>query len=162
MRHRARLILAAGALAVIGCQDATQGDLSRVGEAEVSDSAIEAEVLDPAIEISVTTDRLVYAPDEPIAIRLDVTNRTNTVVVFRFWSSQRYDFLIQDEGGGTRWHWSADIFFLAVLGEERLAPNDTLTYRERFEGQLPPGTYTVEGTLVARNPLLANAAIIVR
>lgn len=61
MRQRARLILAAGALAVIGCQDATQGDLSRVGEAEVSDSAIEAEVLDPAIEISVTTDASVKA-----------------------------------------------------------------------------------------------------
>ncbi len=115
------------------------------------------------VEISVTTDRAAYAPDEPIAIRLDVTNRTDTVVVFHFSDGQRYDFLIQDEGGETRWRWSADKSFIQVLGEEQLAPGDTLTYQERVEGPVSSGTYAVVGALVATNfPLLARAAITVR
>ncbi len=144
----------AGALGPIVVFVAAQGGLSCASGVEVSD---------PAIEISVTTDRATYAPDEPIAIRLDVTNRTDTVVVFHFSDGQRYDFLIQDEAGETRWRWSADKSFIQVLGDEQLAPGDTLTYQERFEGQLSSGTYVVVGALVATNfPLLARAAIAVR
>ncbi len=144
----------AGAFGPIVVFVAAQGGLSCASGVEVSD---------PAIEISVTTDRATYAPDEPIAIRLDVTNRTDTVVVFHFSDGQRYDFLIRDEGGETRWRWSADKSFIQVLGDEQLAPGDTLTYQERFAGPLSSGTYAVVGALVATNfPLLARAAITVR
>ena len=144
----------AGAFGPIVVFVAAQGDLSCASGVEVSD---------PAIEVSVTTDRAAYAPDEPIAMRLNVTNRTDTSVVFHFSDGQRYDFLIQDVSGDTLWRWSADKGFIQVLGEEHLAPSDTLTYRERFEGRLPPGTYTVVGMLVATNhPLRASTTITVR
>ncbi len=143
-----------GAFGVIAAFIGAQGDLSCASGAEVSH---------PGIEVSVTTDRAAYAPNEPIEIRLDVTNRTDTVVVFQFSDGQRYDFLIQDEGGETLWRWSADKSFIQVLGEERLVPGDTLIYRERFDGSLIPGTYSVAGMLVATNhPLRASTTITVR
>ncbi len=133
---------------------AAQGGLSRASGVKVSG---------PAIEISVTTDRAAYAPDESIAMRLNVTHRADTSVVFHFSDGQRYDFPIQDEAGETRWRWSADKSFIQVLGEEHLAPGDTLTYQEHFEGPLSSGTYAVVGALVATNfPLVARAAIAVR
>ena len=122
-----------------------------------------AEVSEPAIEVSVTTDRVAYAPDEPIAMRLNVTNRTDTSVVFHFSDGQRYDFLIQDVSGETLWRWSADKGFIQMLGEEVLGPGETLTFSETFEGQLTPGTYAVVGKLVAMNfPLTAATGVTVR
>ena len=41
------------------------------------------------------------------------------------------------------WRWSADKAFIQMLGEEELAPGESLTYEERFEGSLAVGTYTV-------------------
>jgi len=144
----------AGAFGAIVAFDVAQGGLSRVSGVEVSD---------PAIEISVTTDRAAYGPDEPIAIRLDVANRTDTSVVFHFSDGQRYDFLIQDVSGETLWRWSADKGFIQMLGEEVLGPGETLTFSETFEGQLTPGTYAVVGKLGATNfPLTAATGVTVR
>ncbi len=126
---------------------AAQGGLSRASGVEVSG---------PAIEISVTTDRAAYAPDESIAMRLNVTNRADTSVVFHFSDGQRYDFLIQDVSGDTLWLWSADKGFIQMLGQEVLGPGETLTFSETFEG-LASGTYAVVGKLVATNFRLTAA-----
>ena len=137
-----------GAFGAIVVFVAVQGGLSRASGVEVSD---------PAIEVSVTTDMAAYAPDEPIAMRLNVTNRADTSVVFHFSDGQRYDFLIQDVSGETLWRWAADKGFVQVLGEEVLGPGETLTFSETFEGQLASGTYAVVGKLVATNFRLTAA-----
>ena len=118
---------------------------------------------DAHVMITVTTDKSTYAPGEPISLALDVTNQDDTVITFEFASGQRHDFEITSEAGKLLWRWSADKGFIQVLGEEQLAPGDTLTYQERFEGPLSSGTYAVVGALVSTNfPLLARAAITVR
>ena len=115
---------------------------------------------DTAVEISITTDKTDYAADEPIILRLEVTNGTDEPLVLEFSNGQRYDFVMEDAEGGTAWRWSADKAFIQVLGEEHLAPGESLTYEERFEGSLAAGTYTVVGMLVTTNvPLEARTRI---
>ncbi len=115
------------------------------------------------VEISITTDKTEYAPGEPIMMCLEVTNQTEEVVTFKFSSGQRYDFLIEDAAGHTVWRWATDKGFIQMLGEQRVAPGQVLTYRERFDGILPSRTYTVVGILVASNrPLRASTTITVR
>ncbi len=114
------------------------------------------------IEIAVATDKESYPSGEPIVLRLEVTNRTEAPVTPEFSNGQRFDFVIQDEAGGSAWRWSADKAFIQVLGEEQLAPGESLTYEERFEGSLQVGTYTVLGTLVASDePLEARTTFAV-
>ena len=109
---------------------------------------------DTAVEISITTDKTDYGPGEPIVLRVEVTNGTDEPVVLEFSTGQRYDFVMDGAEGGTAWRWSADKAFIQVLGEEQLAPGESLTYEERFEGSLAAGTYTVVAMLVATNVAL--------
>ena len=112
------------------------------------------------IEIAVATDKESYTSGELIELQLDITNQTGAVATFEFSNGQRFDFLIQDEAGSSVWRWSADKVFIQVLGEERLAPGESLTYEVRFEGSLAAGTYTIVGMLVATNlPLEARTRI---
>ena len=118
---------------------------------------------DTALEISITTDKTDYAADEPIVLRLEIRNGTDEPFLLEFSTAQRYDFVMDDAEGGTAWRWSADKAFIQVLGEEQLAPGESLTYEERFEGSLTAGTYTVVAILVATNvPLEARTTISVR
>ncbi len=103
------------------------------------------------IEIAVATDKESYTSGEPIELQLDITNQTGALATFEFSNGQRFDFVIQDEAGGSAWRWSADKVFIQVLGEEQLVPGESLTYEERFEGSLPAGAYTAVGMLVASN-----------
>jgi len=113
-----------------------------------------------AVEISITTDKTDYAADEPIVLRLEVTNGTDEPLLLEFSTAQRYDFVMDGAEGSTAWRWSADKAFIQVLGEEQLAPGESLTYEERFEGSLTAGTYTVVALLVATNvPLEARTRI---
>ncbi|MEE9270776.1 MAG: BsuPI-related putative proteinase inhibitor [Candidatus Krumholzibacteria bacterium] len=128
-----------------------------LGTATTFSCATVMETPPPQVEIAVATDKGVYAPNEPIRLEMVVRNRTDEVVVFEFSSGQRFDFVIVDEAGTVVWRWSADKAFITVLGEEQLAPGESLSYEERFEGALSPGTYTVLGMLVSSNePLEAS------
>ena len=114
------------------------------------------------IEVSLATDKQSYGSDEPIALQLEITNRTGELATFEFSNGQRFDFVIQDEAGASVWRWSADKAFIQVLGEEQLAPGESLIYEERFEGSLQVGTYTVLGMLVASNePLEVRITLVV-
>ncbi len=112
------------------------------------------------IEIAVATDKESYTSGEPIELHLDITNQTGELATFEFSNGQRFDFVIQDEAGASVWRWSADKAFIQVLGEEQLAPGESLTYEVRFEGSLAAGTYGVVGMLVATNERLEVATTI--
>lgn len=117
---------------------------------------------DTGVDVTVTTDKPQYASGDAIVLHLEVTNRTDEPVVLRFSDGQRFDLVIRDEAGEMAWRWSADKAFIQVLGEEQLAPGESLTYEERFEGSLQVGTYTVLGMLVASNePLEASTTFAV-
>lgn len=115
----------------------------------------------PDLELAVSTDKAAYRGGEPIAITLRVALRTGGPVVLEFSSGQRFDVVIRDTGGGPVWRWSADQMFTQVLGTESLdARRSEIVYRVQFTGPLAPGSYRVEGTVVASNRPLSAATTI--
>jgi hypothetical protein len=71
-----------------------------------------------------------------VTLVLNLTNGSAETVALGFPSAQRYDFSVLDDEGGTAWTWSADKLFAQVVGEERLAPGQTVRYEETW---LPGG-----------------------
>lgn len=114
--------------------------------------------------ISMMTDRLTYAVGEPITMALKVFNSTEEEITFHFNTSQRYDFVIEDEAGNEIWRWSGDRMSAMVLGEEPLGPdNPEVTYTAQYKSELSPGCYKITGILVAADrPMTASITIIVK
>jgi len=114
--------------------------------------------------ISISTDKMNYDVGEPIKMALKVFNYTQEDIVFYFNTSQRYDFIIEDEEGSKIWRWSQDKMFAKVLGEETLGPlNPEVTYTAEYKGKLSPGYYKVTGIFVANNrPMSGNIIIKVK
>ena len=105
---------------------------------------------DSALMLTVTTDKVRYAPGDPISLTLVVRNRSDAPVTLQFSSGQRYDFTIGSDAA-TLWRWSEDQGFIQMLGEERLEPGAELVYRERAAAPAAPGTYRVTGLLTAQD-----------
>jgi len=114
--------------------------------------------------ISIMTDKMSYTIDEPIVMTLKIFNYTEEDTVFHFNTSQRYDFIIEDEEGNEIWRWSQDRMFAMVLGEEILGPTNTeITYTAEYKDKLSPGYYKITGIFVAQNrPMSGNVVIIVK
>ena len=114
--------------------------------------------------ISMMTDKMNYSVGEPIIITLKIFNYTEEEIIFHFNTSQRYDFIIEDEGKNETWRWSQDKMFAMVLGEETLGPlNTEVIYTAEYKGKLSPGYYKITGILVAKDrPMSGNVIIIVK
>ena len=114
--------------------------------------------------ISITTDKMSYSVGEPIMMTLKILNYTKEDIVFHFNTSQRYDFIIEDEEGSEIWRWSKDRMFAMMLGEEILGPNNPeIIYTAEYKGKLRPGYYKVTGIFVAQDrPMSGNVIIIVK
>ena len=114
--------------------------------------------------ISIMTDKMNYSVGEPIMMTLKVFNYTQEDIVFYFNTSQRYDFIIEDEEGSKIWRWSQDMMFAMVLGEETLGPtNPEIIYTAEYKGKFSSGYYKVTGILVAKDrPMSGNVIIIVK
>lgn len=111
--------------------------------------------------ISMTTDKMSYSVGEPIVMTLKIFNYTEEDVVFHFNTSQRYDFIIEDEEGNEIWRWSQDMMFAMVLGEETLGPlNPEVICTEEYKGNLGPGYYEITGIFVARDRTMSGSIII--
>jgi hypothetical protein len=114
--------------------------------------------------ISMSTGKMNYSVGEPIVMTLKVFNYTEEEMIFHFNTSQRYDFIIEDEEGEEIWRWSKDKMFAMVLGEEALGPhNPEVNYSAECKSKLSPGYYKVTGILVAQDrPMSGNVIIIVK
>ena len=114
--------------------------------------------------ISMSTNKMNYSVGEPIKMTLKVFNYTEKDTIFQFNTSQRYDFIIEDEKGNEIWRWSKDMMFAMVLGEEILRPTNTeITYTAEYKDKLSPGYYKITGILVAKDrPMSGNVIIIVK
>lgn len=114
-------------------------------------------------EVTVTTDKAVYAVGEPVRGRITVVNRSGATVRLRFSSSQRFDFVVRNAAGEDVWQWSVFRFFAQVLGQEELAPGGTLSYEDVLAGDFGPGSYSVVGSLKTMDtPLGASAGFTVQ
>ncbi|HAJ32397.1 MAG TPA: hypothetical protein DCK79_03385 [Candidatus Atribacteria bacterium] len=114
--------------------------------------------------ISMSTDKISYSVGEPIVMTLKIFNYTEEEITFHFNTSQRYDFIIEDEEGNEIWRWSQDKMFAMVLGEETLGPTSTeVIYTAKYKDKLSPGYYEVTGIFVVQDrPMSANIIIIVK
>ena len=111
--------------------------------------------------ISITTDKISYSIGEPIKMTLKILNYTEEDIAFHFNTSQRYDFITEDEDGNEIWRWSKDKMFAMVLGEEIIGPyNPEIIYTAEYNDRLSPGYYKVTGILVARDRPLSGIIII--
>ena len=114
--------------------------------------------------ISMSTDKMNYSVGEPIKITLKIFNYTEEDIAFQFNTSQRYDFIVEDEEGSKIWHWSQDMMFTMALGEETLGPTNTeITYTAEYKEKLKQGYYKIIGIFVAQNrPMSGNIIIMVK
>lgn len=123
-----------------------------------------SEIINMNYGLSMATDKMSYSVGEPIKMTLKVFNYTEKDTIFQFNTSQRYDFIIEDEEGSKIWRWSQDMMFTMALGEETLGPTNTeITYTAEYKGMLSPGYYKVTGILVAKDrPMSGNVIIMVK
>lgn len=111
--------------------------------------------------ISMSTDKMIYPAGETILMTLKIFNYTQEEISFQFTTSQRYDFIIEDEEGSKIWCWSQDMMFAMVLGEETLGPdNPEGIYTAEYKDRLSPGYYKVTGIFVAQNRSMSGSIII--
>ena len=112
--------------------------------------------------ISMSTDKMSYSVGEPIIMTLKFFNYTKEDVAFHFNTSQRYDFIIEDEEGNEIWRWSQDMMFAMVLGEETLGLDSLeIIYSAEYKRELSPGYYKVTGILVAKDRSMSGNVIII-
>jgi hypothetical protein len=111
--------------------------------------------------ISISTDKMSYSVGEPIMTTLKIFNYTEEDIVFRFSTSKRYDFIIEDEEGNEIWCWSEGRMFVQMLGEETLGSTNTeVIYTEEYTDKRNPGYYKVTGIFVAQEKPMSGSIII--
>ena len=150
--HRYRRTLELGGLiAVLACN-----------RPDAAPPAASNAAADSTLVATLTTDRAAYAPGNTVTLRLVLRNVSTAPVTLDFSSAQRYDFAIEDTRA-PMWRWSASQMFAQVLGEETLAPGDSLIYAEQFKGEVPAGLYRAVGTIVRMGePITATAEFQIR
>jgi len=96
---------------------------------------------------------LMKAPSGAYATKVNNLTLINT--------SQRYDFIIEDEEGNEVWRWSKDMMFAMVLGEETLGPTNTeITYTAEYSDKLSPGYYKITGIFLAKDRPMSSSIFI--
>jgi hypothetical protein len=117
--------------------------------------------------VTTTTNKTVYAPGEPVTLRLRVRNPLSRPVVLDFHTSQLHDFFVSDRfGAGEVWRWSHDKLFTQALTQRVLAPGETWVVDSTWNqttnsGQpVPPGFYRVRGRVTSHPPYDGGAGFI--
>ncbi len=123
----------------------------------------------PRIAFEVSTDRLEYIydlmpplppiiPGPLVRAQIRLVNESPEELRLDFPTSQRFDFLLEDERGAVVFQWSDGKVFLPVLGREIVRAGTSLIYEVTFSlpdstrGILPAGRYALKGILVAETP----------
>lgn len=140
------------------CAGSSGGPAGKQGGGEITEPSSGAEGRqEQELNVTLTLDRSSYPAGALLSMTLRVENPTSDPLTLDFSDGQRFDFVIRDAGGGERWRWSDGEFFIQVLGEEVVAPADSLVYEARMEEGLEPGSYTVVGVVTARERSLRDS-----
>jgi hypothetical protein len=111
--------------------------------------------------ISMMTNKMNYSIGGPIKMTLKVFNYTEEDIAFHFNTSQRYDFIIEDEEGNEVWCWSQDRVFAMMLGEEILGPrNPEVIYKAEYKDKLILGYYKVTGIFIAQEKPMSGSIVV--
>ena len=111
--------------------------------------------------ISMSTEKMSYSIGESIKMTLKIFNYTQEDIVFHFNTSQRYDFIIENEEGNEVWRWSKDRMFAMMLGEEVIGPhNPEVIYTAEYRDKFSLGYYKIIGVFVAQDRPMSGSIII--
>ncbi|MFC7137213.1 BsuPI-related putative proteinase inhibitor [Halobaculum litoreum] len=86
--------------------------------------------------------------EEGLELTLTVENVGDDAVDCSFADGQRAEFVAVDADGAEAWRWSDDRGFAMALGNETLAPGETVAY-DAVWASPPAGEYEVTGSLAA-------------
>jgi hypothetical protein len=98
------------------------------------------------------------APGDSIPLSLHVVNGTTEALTLEFTSSQRYNLWIAPADGEPIWTWAADKLFMQALGQETIAPGDTIQFRDTIPAPADPGEYRVIGSIATTTRDLSDTA----
>lgn len=115
----------------------------------------------PTDTIRVWVEEGPVAPaQEPLGLRILLRNPGTDTLRIEFPTAQRYDFHIRPADGEPLWRWSDGRAFAQVLGEESLAPGDSLRWEATHEEGLEVGRYIVVGWITARDQELRDSVVV--
>ena len=100
------------------------------------------------------------APGDSIPLSLHVVNGTMEPLVLEFTSSQRYNLWIAPAQGEPIWTWAADKLFMQALGQDTIAPGDTIQFRDTIPAPAEPGEYRVIGSITTVSRDLSDTAAV--
>lgn len=144
----------ATALLLAACSTAGEGDPA-AGDAEPDVPAAAGE-----LHAVLTLDGDRVAPGDSIPLAITVVNATMDTAVLEFPSTQRYDLWVYRPDGESAWNWAMDKLFAQVIGQEAIAPADTLTFRDAAQAPAEPGEYRVVATITASGHELSDTATV--
>lgn len=112
----------------------------------------------PKLSITLTTDKNVYAAEDPVGLALTVLNlNKRRDYEAKFSSGQKYDFSLYDTQGNHVWSWSAGQMFIQSLTQLTLTPNKPRTFmivwdQNLLSGQrIAAGKYKLVGSFKLRD-----------
>ena len=119
------------------------------------------------IQTTLRSDKSSYVPGDSVKIFFSLSNVGRDTIHLNFSSSQQYDFTATTSGSLV-WRWSYGKVFLPIMLPGRLAPGQTITYRESWNQQsnsgqqVPSGSYIIQGILtIIPPPLVPSASTVI-
>jgi hypothetical protein len=114
------------------------------------------------VEYYMATDTTHYVDTGRVWMRYKITNLRNDPITFTFYTSQRYDFLVNN---GEIWLWSYGRIFNPVIWDLTLQPGEsteaieTWNIRDNQGNPVPPGNYTCTGTYTYTDPMPVQVSV---
>jgi len=142
--------------------------IKRVGRALEERAASSVKMVGD-LKLILETEKDTYRFGEAVPLTLSVTNTGDETQTLTFSSGQRYDFVVSRSGGEV-WRWSTGKFFTMALGSLKLAPGETLTFRETWRQEdnkgrrAGRGSYEISAiltTMGAPRPKVGPATIVI-
>lgn len=107
----------------------------------------------PSLRLTLSSDRAVYAPGQPVVLTLTLVNLGAGPVSMTTPTSQLYEFAVLQDGRKV-WRWSRGKVFPTEITEVLLGPGQTGKYtvswdrRDQDGRPVAPGAYTAVGVWV--------------
>jgi hypothetical protein len=114
----------------------------------------------PGLHAILSLDSTTVGPGDTIRFAMRVVNGTADTAVLEFTSTQRVDLWITRPDGESVYTWSMDKLFGQMLGQDSVAPGDTLEFRETAPAPAQAGEYRLRGAVTASNHDLADTATV--
>lgn len=107
------------------------------------------------VEVTLTLDRMLYQPGEPITFVINVFNPNATPVRLTFTSTQRYDLELRARGVQIG-RWSTNRSFATVVEFVEIQPRQSITYADSWVPTSSLYPLGVPSTLITMQPVTSG------